>query len=137
MNRSFFEQIAHLLIFGQKTSDSLRNQMSKFPALLHSSSPAGNAGTQALHTSSPAGDTNTQALHTSSPAGYTGTQDSNLAHLREMLAHCRKCWHTGTPYQLTCRKYWHTGTPYRLTCRKYWHSHSVVIHSSSAQPHLK
>ena len=29
----FFEQIAHLLIFGQKTSDSLGNQMSKFPAL--------------------------------------------------------------------------------------------------------
>ena len=29
----FFERIAHLLIFGQKTSDSLVNQMSKFPAL--------------------------------------------------------------------------------------------------------
>ena len=33
MNRSFFEQIAHLLIFGHKTSDSLGNQMSEFPAL--------------------------------------------------------------------------------------------------------
>ena len=29
----FFERIAHLLIFGQKTSDLLGNQMSKFPAL--------------------------------------------------------------------------------------------------------
>ena len=29
----FFEQIAHLLIFGQKTSDSLGKPMSKFPAL--------------------------------------------------------------------------------------------------------
>ena len=29
----FFEQIAHSLIFGQKTSDSLGNQMSEFPAL--------------------------------------------------------------------------------------------------------
>ena len=29
----FFERIAHLLIFGQKTSDSLGNKMSKFPAL--------------------------------------------------------------------------------------------------------
>ena len=28
-----FEQIAHLLIFGQKTSDSLGKPMSKFPAL--------------------------------------------------------------------------------------------------------
>ena len=34
MNRSFFERIAHSLIFGQKTSDSLGNQMSEFPALL-------------------------------------------------------------------------------------------------------
>ena len=32
----FFEQIAHLLIFGQKTSDSLGNQMSEFPALENS-----------------------------------------------------------------------------------------------------
>ena len=30
----FFEQIAHLLIFGQKTSDSLRILMSEFSALL-------------------------------------------------------------------------------------------------------
>ena len=30
----FFEPIAHLLIFGQKTSDSLRKPMSEFPALL-------------------------------------------------------------------------------------------------------
>ena len=29
----FFERIAHSLIFGQKTSDSLGNQMSEFPAL--------------------------------------------------------------------------------------------------------
>ena len=29
----FFEWIAHLLIFGQKTSDSLGKPMSKFPAL--------------------------------------------------------------------------------------------------------
>ena len=29
----FFEQMAHLLIFGQKTSGSLGNQMSEFPAL--------------------------------------------------------------------------------------------------------
>ena len=29
----FFEPIAHLLIFGQKTRDSLGNQMSEFPAL--------------------------------------------------------------------------------------------------------
>ena len=29
----FFEQIAHSLIFRQKTSDSLRNQISEFPAL--------------------------------------------------------------------------------------------------------
>ena len=29
----FFERIVHLLIFGQKTSDSLGNQMSEFPAL--------------------------------------------------------------------------------------------------------
>ena len=29
----FFEQIAHSLIFGQKTSDLLGNQMSEFPAL--------------------------------------------------------------------------------------------------------
>ena len=29
----FFEQIAHLLIFSQKMSNSLRNPMSKFPAL--------------------------------------------------------------------------------------------------------
>ena len=29
----FFEQIAHSLIFGQKTSNSLGNQMSEFPAL--------------------------------------------------------------------------------------------------------
>ena len=29
----FFEQIAHSLIFGQKKSDSLGNQMSEFPAL--------------------------------------------------------------------------------------------------------
>ena len=29
----FFEQIAHSLIFGQKTSDSLGKPMSKFPAL--------------------------------------------------------------------------------------------------------
>ena len=29
----FFERIAHLLIFGQKTIDSLGNQMSQFPAL--------------------------------------------------------------------------------------------------------
>ena len=32
-NARFFEQITHLLIFGQKTSDSLRKPMSKFPAL--------------------------------------------------------------------------------------------------------
>ena len=30
---NFFEQITHLLIFGQKTSDFLGNQMSEFPAL--------------------------------------------------------------------------------------------------------
>ena len=30
----FFERIPHLLIFGQKTSDSLGNQISEFPALL-------------------------------------------------------------------------------------------------------
>ena len=30
----FFEQIAHSLIFGQKTSNSLGNPMSEFPALL-------------------------------------------------------------------------------------------------------
>ena len=30
---NFSELIAHLLIFGQKTSDSFRNQMSEFPAL--------------------------------------------------------------------------------------------------------
>ena len=30
----FFEQIAHLLIFGQKTSDSLQKLMSEFSALL-------------------------------------------------------------------------------------------------------
>ena len=29
----FFERIAHSLIFGQQTSDSLGNQMSEFPAL--------------------------------------------------------------------------------------------------------
>ena len=29
----FFERIVHLLIFGQKTSDSLGNQISEFPAL--------------------------------------------------------------------------------------------------------
>ena len=29
----FFQQMAHLLIFGQKTSGSLGNQMSEFPAL--------------------------------------------------------------------------------------------------------
>ena len=29
----FFERIAHSLIFGQKTSDSLGKPMSKFPAL--------------------------------------------------------------------------------------------------------
>ena len=33
MNRSFFERIAHSLIFGQKMSDSLGNQMSEFLAL--------------------------------------------------------------------------------------------------------
>ena len=33
-NRSFFERIAHLLIFLQKTSDSLRKPMSEFPALV-------------------------------------------------------------------------------------------------------
>ena len=33
-NRSFFEGIAHSLIFLQKTSDSLRNPMSKVPALV-------------------------------------------------------------------------------------------------------
>ena len=32
----FFEQIAHSLIFGQKTSYSLGNQMSEFPARLYS-----------------------------------------------------------------------------------------------------
>ena len=32
----FFEGIAHLLIFGQKTSASLRKPMSKFPALWYS-----------------------------------------------------------------------------------------------------
>ena len=31
--RIFFERIAHLLIFGEKTSDLLRNQMSEFSAL--------------------------------------------------------------------------------------------------------
>ena len=31
----FFEQIAHLLIFGQKTSDSLWKPMSEFPALVY------------------------------------------------------------------------------------------------------
>ena len=31
----FFEKIAHSLIFSQKTSDSLKNQLSVFPALLH------------------------------------------------------------------------------------------------------
>ena len=31
----FFERIAHSLIFGQKTRDSLGNRMSDFPALLH------------------------------------------------------------------------------------------------------
>ena len=30
----FFERIAHLLIFGQKTCDSLGKPMSEFPALL-------------------------------------------------------------------------------------------------------
>ena len=30
----FFERIAHSLILGQKTSDSLGNQMSEFPALV-------------------------------------------------------------------------------------------------------
>ena len=30
---NFFERIAHLLIFGQKTCDSLGHQMSEFPAL--------------------------------------------------------------------------------------------------------
>ena len=30
----FFERIAHLLIFLQKTSDSLRKPMSEFPALV-------------------------------------------------------------------------------------------------------
>ena len=33
---NFFERIAHSLIFGQKTSDSLGNQMSEFPALIYS-----------------------------------------------------------------------------------------------------
>ena len=32
-NCSFFKRIAHSLIFGQKTSDSLRNLMSEFPTL--------------------------------------------------------------------------------------------------------
>ena len=31
----FVERIAHSLIFGQKTNNSLRNQMSDFPALLN------------------------------------------------------------------------------------------------------
>ena len=34
-NRSFFERIAHSLIFSQKTSNSLRKPMSEFPALLY------------------------------------------------------------------------------------------------------
>ena len=33
VNRSFFEWIAHLLIFGQQKSDSLGKPMSEFPAL--------------------------------------------------------------------------------------------------------
>ena len=33
VNHNFFERIARLLIFGQKTSNSLRKPMSKFPAL--------------------------------------------------------------------------------------------------------
>ena len=33
VNRSFFEGIAHSLIFGQNTSDSLGKPMSEFPAL--------------------------------------------------------------------------------------------------------
>ena len=33
-NRSFFERMAHLFIFSQKTSDLLRKPMSKFPALV-------------------------------------------------------------------------------------------------------
>ena len=33
LNHYFFEQIAHSIIFGQKTSDSLGNQLSQFPAL--------------------------------------------------------------------------------------------------------
>ena len=36
----FLEQIAHSLIFSQKTSDSLRKLMSEFPALPGSQSPA-------------------------------------------------------------------------------------------------
>ena len=36
VNRSFFEWIAHSLIFGPKTSNSLRNPMSEFPALIGS-----------------------------------------------------------------------------------------------------
>ena len=34
MNHSFFERIAHSLIFRQKMSDSLGNQMSEFVALI-------------------------------------------------------------------------------------------------------
>ena len=34
VNRSFFERIAHSLIFGQKTSNSLGKPMSEFPALI-------------------------------------------------------------------------------------------------------
>ena len=34
VNCSFFEQITHSLIFGQKTSDSLGKPKSEFPALL-------------------------------------------------------------------------------------------------------
>ena len=33
-NHSFLEQIAHLLIFSQKTSDLLRKTISQFPALV-------------------------------------------------------------------------------------------------------